>query len=410
MSEPDKHYLLSPSGSSRWLECPGSLAYANPEHKLSIAVDDDRDNKYSLEGTAAHTIAYEWLENDVVPEVVKFCNRCDHRVTEVAACQNCGGTEYRVDDEMVEYVGTYVEFVETIRATNEVLFAADEVQLIDDRLEDFGGTVDSLTYYRNGLGDAVLMVADLKYGAGVQVSAVDNTQLLSYLLLAMQRIARQKLPPPDLLIGVIVQPRGVEKIKEIYLEPADLNDFRERVLLAYADGTSDDPTFLAGDHCYFCPFAINCPTLEGVATEVALTDFQQLVDNEPVEKLAELYSKRKAVDGLFNQIAGKLQDLLEKGVDVPGYKLVKSLGNRRWVGDDPTDAVVRRLRKFGAGKRDITKTELMSPAQVEKLYPDAKAVVAELCERPDRGLALAPVSDRRAAVEVTTPQIDFERI
>ena len=422
MSE-GKHYLLSPSASSRWLECPGSLAYAMPDSAHAKPVPANYGNAYSLQGTAAHEIAYDLLEGSDPPEIVKFCNRCNHRVVDVAGCTECGCPEFRIDHDLVDNVMPYVEFVSAIRNTNEILYAADEVELSDPKLADFGGTVDSLTLYRSGIGDVVLMVCDLKYGAGVYVEADGNTQLACYLLLALQEIERLGYPTPDLISGVIVQPRcGPDTIRECYWTAADLLGFRERVLLAYANAASDQPTWQAGDHCRWCPFVTDCPTVQQVTTELAEIDFAGLESATPattvdLARLADLYSKQKAVDTLFKRVADILTEAIKSGGTVPGYKLVRSIGNRRWKVAD--DVVIRKLRKFkitddsgerNIGKKDIVEVKLLSPAKVEKLCKESKAVVAELTEKPAGDIVLAREDDKRPAIEVSTPDQDFERL
>ena len=84
------------------------------------------------------------------------------------------------------------------------------------------------------------------------------------------------------------------------------------------------------------------------------------------------------------------------GEEIPGYKVVEGRGSREWSDED---SVIARLQLEGYGMADITKTELLSPYQMEKAI--GKKKVAEfLSERivtKPGNPTIAPATDKREA-------------
>lgn len=52
------HARLSPSSSSRWLKCPGSVPLTE-----SLNLPPEKDSPYALEGTLAHYLAERLLKD-----------------------------------------------------------------------------------------------------------------------------------------------------------------------------------------------------------------------------------------------------------------------------------------------------------------------------------------------------------
>ena len=95
------------------------------------------------------------------------------------------------------------------------------------------------------------------------------------------------------------------------------------------------------------------------------------------------------------------------GIKIDGYKLVKKRANRVWKYEP--EELERILLTANAGKKDtnwFTDPKLKSPAQLEKLF--GKDFIGNLCESPDNGNTLAPISDRRQEVIVDT--LEFEPV
>jgi hypothetical protein len=89
---------------------------------------------------------------------------------------------------------------------------------------------------------------------------------------------------------------------------------------------------------------------------------------------------------------------MKQGGSIPGYKLVRSLSNRKFKFDEAK--TLRILKKYGFGKKDCcTEPELLSPAQLEKVV--GAKIVNPLCIREMAGLKLVDESDKREAIKGT---------
>ena len=146
MSANRKHALLSPSSSSRWLNCP-------PSARLSEAYED-KGSDYAAEGSEAHAL-------------------CEYKLKMALGIPAADPTENLTyyDEEMEECANEYTTYIFELLET-------DPIVLIEQRL-DFSKFVEG----GYGTGDCViiaegnLQVVDFKYGRGVLVEAEDNPQL-----------------------------------------------------------------------------------------------------------------------------------------------------------------------------------------------------------------------------------------
>ena len=156
---PDSHALLSASSAHRWLHCPPS-AFATD----GVA---DAPSDAALQGTAAHALAEYKL--------LRFLKRRAKRPV----------SEW-IDEEMETHTDDYVQFVaERLETARE--HCEDPQVYVEQRLD-----YSHLAPGGFGTGDCVivaeptLQVIDLKYGMGLEVSPVENPQLMLYGLGALE--------------------------------------------------------------------------------------------------------------------------------------------------------------------------------------------------------------------------------
>jgi len=116
--------------------------------------------------------------------------------------------------------------------------------------------------------------------------------------------------------------------------------------------------------------------------------------------------KAKPVGMFLDAVKKWTHGQMEKGVSVPGYKLVNSFGNRQWTLDD--EGILKKCKSRKINKRDATEVKLLSPAKLEKIA--GKDFVASLTERPLKGTTVVPESDRRPAVERQDPSAEFAEV
>lgn len=387
---PSVHLKYGPSSAARWLTCPASLLAP----KIHITTSEA-----ASEGTAAHSLCQRcWLLG---------CDPEDLRGEEIEA----DGRTFIVGDEMIEGARLYLDTIEA--HMTRLGASADEVRteafLVHPANEDFGGTADVLI-----CSGGELVVIDYKFGM-FPVEVENNPQLMCYALLALAENAARDPKDPNLhritdVRVVVVQPRAHHvdgPVRSWEVDSIELCAFGDRVIEALT--AEPDETFAAGDHCKFCPRETECPELFRLSSKVAAADFDAetkppagpLVD---VNKVAEILNLRAAIKSYLKRLEDYAEGLLEQGTEVPGFKLVDSFGNRRYCVDEST--VLRKCRAAKFGKKQIYKTELMSPAQLEKVV--GKELVGSLVERPHSGTTLVPETDRRPAVVRPTAEDVFK--
>lgn len=328
---PAKHYKYGPSSSSRWIPCPGSVLGNPAEKEESFAM---------AEGTEAHDLAERVLTG----------------VTQISAD---GG-------EMRKAVMEYVEFVDGLPEGKRHIELTVESSIV----KDFGGTMDYLV-----ATPEELYVTDFKYGK-TPVSAFDNHQLKCYLCLA-----REVYPGRKRFFGSIVQPRvGPPQMQEY--TGAELDEFLIEVMGAAAS------TFLcAGPHCRWCPLLGSCETEKAYRQELVGITF---AEDTPIEKHLAVLGHLEVITELAKIAKHKLLALALAGEKIPGYKLIRSIGNRAWT--DPS-AAKKALTKLGLrAKQLFAPRQLKTPAQIEKQV--SKEEVAKLVHRPDRGVQIVLSSSR----------------
>ena len=231
------------------------------------------------------------------------------------------------------------------------------------------------------VADGVVEVVDLKYGKGVPVSAIGNTQMRLYGLGAFWYY--DMLYDIDVVRMTIVQPR-LDSISTEELSAAELlkwgnETVRPIAQLAY-EGKGE---FSAGDHCQFCQAKYTCRARAEANLELAKYEFQDpplLEQEEIADVLGRATELRSWVADVLDYALVQARD---HGVHWPGWKLVEGRSNRKYVDDD---AVADVLKRAGYKRADIFEEVLKGVTKMEKLL--GKKKFTELLT--DAGLVIKP--------------------
>lgn len=374
-----KHALLGASSSARWLVC-------TPSARLE-AMFPDEQSPYAAEGTIAHDLAESILR---------------HKLE--------GKKAPKLDDystEMIEAVNRYVDICE--EKVNESRARSSDAEAMIEARVDFSrwvpdgfGTGDMVI-----VADGILEVIDLKYGKGVPVSAIENTQMRLYALGAYD--INEFLYDIKSVRMTIVQPR-LDSISTDEMALEELLDWGEEIKPIAQRAWEGIGDCTPCDYCNFCKARHTCRAL----ADTCLTAFykdggklnQLLTDSEVSDILAMKDLITKWIKGVYDFAYEKA---LSGEKQWPGYKLVE--GTSRRTITDP-EAAAKTLLDNGYKEEDIFKPrELEGITNLQKVL--GKKGVTEYLEafidKPEGKPTLVPDSDKRPAINtVETMMNEFD--
>ena len=381
------HAKLSASGSEKWMTCTPS---ANLEAQFP-----DEGSEFAREGSFAHQL-FEL-------EINYFLERITAKQYKTRRAALMKDAFY--SQELEDYVEEAVVFaMDRIREIKHE--CKDPVIMVEKRL-DFSrwvpegfGTGDLVI-----VADGIVEVMDLKYGKGIYVDPIHNSQLRLYGLGAFNELSH--LYDIFRVRMTVLQPRlhnfGSE---ELHID--DLLEWAIYTVKPLADlAWVGKGEFVAGEHCTscFCKARYTCPARAAQAIAVAQQEFGPLEDAQPplpeslsMARIAELLPKADMVIDWFNDLkAYALKQATEHNTIVPGYKMVEGRSNRKY---SDQDAVAAKLVAAGVPEATIYERSLLGITAMEKAV--GKKVFAEVLDglivKPEGKPTLVPVSDKRPAL------------
>lgn len=375
------HARLSASSSKQWLMCPPSI-------KLSEGMPN-QSSDYAREGTLAHEFSEAILRKELGVITKQKYNSIVKKIK---------ANELYAPD-MDDYVGRYVDVVmEKIGEAN----SPEAVHKIEQRL-DFSKWVPQ----GFGTGDAVLIdngiieIIDLKYGKGVPVSAIDNSQMRLYALGAISEfsffyeIEKVKM--------TIVQPR-LDSVSTDEMTADELLKWADEYLKPRAElAMKGEGEFCAGDHCKFCKANAICRARAEKNLEIAKYDFATppTLDNDEIAYILTIS------DDLSKWVkdveAYALQQALQ-GQSFPGYKVVEGRSNRKWKDEDE---VGKLLIANGFQENIIYTKKLDGIGKIEKAIGKKKTneLLGNLIIKPSGSPTLVVETDKRPVYNAA--ELDF---
>lgn len=370
------HALLSASSSRRWLNCPPSARLCENY--------EDKSSEYAQEGTDAHSL-------------------CEHKLKSMLGMESANPTEGLsfYSEEMEQCACDYAAYVMELVAEAKKI-CKDPVVLIEQRL-DFSrfvqegfGTGDCVI-----IADGTLYIVDYKHGKGVEVSAVDNPQMMLYALGALELF--DGIYDIDTVQMAIFQPRR-DNVSVCVMAKDDLlswanGELAEKAKLAY-DG---EGKFACGDWCRFCKAKAACRKRAEYNLEMAKYDFAMPATLEDAEIVAILARTDELSVWAADVKEFALQQALS-GIKYDGYKVVEGRSNRRYT-DEAAVADAVKKAGFNPYEEKLLGITAMTAALGKKRFADIIEKVG-LTEKPQGKPALVPESDKRPPMH--TAQEDFK--
>lgn len=283
----------------------------------------------------------------------------------------------------------------------EGIFITNEmVEHVEDYLSAIaGGAVEVDTSHAGngwsvrGRADAVvyrpagghLTIGELKYGWRI-VEPEMNWTLISHVA---GFIANNPDKPVHTIDLTVFQPRPHHHAGGVRPWRIGIGDFVELYnKMATALQSPDNMLHTGEIQCHYCPALATCPAANKAkynAIEASEGAFTDQIDNATLAFQLDHLKRASAMLKDLEKAYGELALYrVKKGEIVPNYGTEAELTNRNWK-ENLTPEFIEAL----TGK-DLTKKQLITPAQAEKLGV-SKEVVAALTERHNKGVKLVRV-------------------
>lgn len=302
------HAILSPSSAKRWINCtPSALLAEEAGSKSSV---------YAEEGTLAHEIAeyaltqyLEGVYDPIIDDAVPL--KADHPVNPL----------FSID--MANYIRDYCDYVigegyEMQKADGSSRMYLERRVDITDYAPDSFGSVDVTL-----VSGRTIHIIDLKYGAGVRVSAHMNEQMLMYALGTLKSLESDHIEKIRMTIAQV----RLDHYDTFEMSKGELLDWAEKVLKPAAKAAMQGiGKQVIGSWCQFCPVKAQCRAQR----DAILADFDE--KPEPLllsdEEIVDLIGKIDTYKSWIESVNKYIYDRAIQGYKWEGYKLVAGRSSR----------------------------------------------------------------------------------
>lgn len=331
------HSQHGASKAHRWMNCAGSVAAEADKPNVS--------NEHAARGTAAHEVGEMCLKNGF---------NADRFIGETIKVERY---EFVVDEHMAENVQTYLDSIRGEILPGDVLLVEHEFDLSDIHPGMFG-TNDACVYKR---ATEHLIVADYKNGFGL-VTVEDNAQLKMYGVGAVREIFRLGYKVKRITLRVVQPNAQAAPVRDWDIDVLDLLDFE--LELGRAARATMDPNAprTAGPWCEYCLGAAECGALAARVNEVAKLDFAPVELSEA--QMLNILDNADMIEARVSAVRQLAYEMLQRGIEVPGWKLVQGRARRAWNSDSEDMIAEALCEKYGFNRGEIMKSKLKTPTQI----------------------------------------------
>lgn len=302
------HAILSPSSAKRWIHCtPSALLAEAAGSKSSV---------YAEEGTLAHEIAEhaltQYLEGVYDPIIDEALPIKDEHLKNPL---------FSID--MANYIRDYCDYVigegyemQKQDGSNR-MYLERKVDITDYAPDSFGSVDVTL------VSDKTVHIIDLKYGAGVKVTADHNEQMMLYALGALKAAASKDITNIRMTIAQV----RLDHYDTFEMSKDELLDWAEKVLKPAAKAAIQGKgKQVIGSWCGFCPVKAQCRAQR----DAILADFDE--KPEPLllsdEEIIDLIGKIDTYKSWIESVNKYVYDRAIQGHKWEGYKLVAGRSSR----------------------------------------------------------------------------------
>lgn len=399
-----EHARLSPSSSKRWMTCPGSVAL---EESLNL---EYTPNKYAAEGTVAHEIHEKCLLES---------RNANYYIGQTFEAD---GFKFKVTQEMADAVQESLDYIwGRMREAEDFGYKVELLVEVRCSLKHLGipgldgGTSDVVLIFWNDDVACEVEIVDYKHGQGVAVDVIENTQALCY---ADGVISLPKFNGHGIHEGVkitISQPRAHHpdgRIRSWDTDKDCIMNWEEDELIPKAKRTHDKDAELvpSDDGCRFCGASGQCKALYEKTQQIAIADFKD--DNFPDPKVMTPEQKMIVMEhatmikSFIVAVEANVQHEVDQGSTdyESAFKLVRKTTQRKLT-DKAFDELDSPLLDY-LDEDDLYEKKAKGLGAIEKALKDkgkkpkeVKEIMSEVTIKPEGSLVIAPLSDKRSAVQ-----------
>ena len=398
-----QHSNVGPSSLEAIILCPGRV-------KISQGLDDHTSFQ-AAQGTIAHALCEQFIEHGE--------SQGKYKKDMVI---NQDGYEILIDQEMISASIMYNTCINVIRKRGQLdgenpfqEYAESKISLKNLGRSEIYGTLDYAAVLPS---TKTLYIIDYKYGAGIDVDAYKNPQLIAYALGMLEHIKDSygyDLKIEKVILGV-VQPRIFigKKVKSWETTPEELLSFFYKHIDPAVTSAlySDKNEFNPGEkQCRWCKAVAICPAIAKQTLMAAQSDFKQISDFKPskidtlsTQDIVSIHSKLPLFKKWIKCIEEKIFSELAAGTKIDGLKLVNGRNKKKW-----TDVQEAEKFLFSGLDDKAWDVKLLSPAKAKKLLePEFKKVL-------DNYITILPgkptvVSDTDKRPSIMTAHEDFKQL
>jgi hypothetical protein len=355
--------IVGGSTAKRVMACPGSVALCN---KMPPQVE----NEYMAKGTLLHNAMDRIFSSDIPPKSVIGMQYAGQVLTE---------------EVYEDKISAAMCLVDELDPAGDMELETETQVGFGKLLPDVFGTTDVI-----GRLNGRAVVLDWKFGDGVPVGAEENEQLMFYAAAAMRT--------PETMWAF----EGVTEVELVIIQPPHIRRwtttveriraFEQDLICAVSAAQKPNAKLVAGEHCRFCAARPVCPQITGAVDRAIKTK----IDGLDVAQINAYLKNADVLEGWIKDLRALAFQMMDKGVTLPDWKLVAKRGTRKWTKEEDAKAA---LLSLGVKESDITVTELLSPAQAEKVLKKHKLALPEdVVVSVSSGSTLAERSDPRPEV------------
>lgn len=368
------HAILSASGAHKWMNCPPSARLEGTYPNTS--------SEYAKEGTLAHELGELTLRKNLEELSTRKYN------SELKKIQADKLYTADMPDYVDVYVDTCMEKLAIARdKTPDAVFCIEQRLDFSNWVPDGFGTGDFVI-----IADGVMEICDLKYGKGVPVSAVGNSQMRLYALGALAEF--EFLYDIKKVRMTIIQPR-LDSISTDEIAVEELLYWAEHTVRPKAElAFKGEGEFCAGEHCGFCRAKAACKARADKNLELAKYEFRTTPELSDTD-IADILTKVDDLVKWANDIKDYALEQALQGVVYDGFKIVEGRSNRKYL---DADVVADILKDNGYTEKVLYKPkELQGLTNMEKVVgkKNLSNLVGDYIVKPPGKPTLAPEYDKR---------------